>query len=66
MHTSDGMTILCAYGKSVGRGNVTDRYMNFQIKFAVSKLGYPGSNIPMDRIETHSNLAGEEFAIKIT
>ena len=29
VNTSDGMTLLCAYWDSVGRGNVTDRDMIF-------------------------------------
>ena len=58
VHTSDGTTLLCAYWDIVGRGAVTDRDMSFHMKFAAAKLGYPSSNIPLDRIDTHSNRAG--------
>ena len=35
------------------------------MKFAASKLGYPSRNIPLDRIDTHSNRAGEARAMKL-
>ena len=58
VHTSDRTTILCAYWYSVGRGDVTDKDMSFHIKFAAEKLRYFSRNIPLDRIDTHSNRAG--------
>ena len=65
VHTSDGTTILCAYWDSVGRGDVTDRDMICHIKFAAQKLSYPSRNIPLDRIDTHSNQAGRSCAMKM-
>ena len=35
------------------------------MKFAVAKLGYPSSNIPLDRIDTHSNRAGGACEMKL-
>ena len=61
----DGTTILCAYWDSVGRGNVTDSDMRFYMIFAAAKLGYPSRNNPLDRIDTHSNRAGGECAMKL-
>ena len=57
VHTSNETTLLCAYWDSFGRGDVTDRDMSFHMKCAAEKLGYPSSNIPLDRIDTHSNRA---------
>ena len=51
VHTSDGTTRLCEYWYSVSRGDVTDRYMTFHMKFAAEKLGYPDRNIPLDEEE---------------
>ena len=65
VHISYGTTHLCAYWDSVGRGYVTDRDMRFHINFAAEKLGYPNSNILMDRIDTHSNWAGGSCAMKL-
>ena len=65
VHTSDGTKILCAYWDSVDRGDVTERDMSFHMKFAEAKLGYPSRNIPLDRIETHSNRAGGACAMKL-
>ena len=47
--------LLCEYWDSVGRGNVTDRDMSFQMEFTAAKLGYTGRNILLDMIDTHSN-----------
>ena len=65
MYTSDEMTILCAYRDSVGRGDVTDRDMHFHMNFSASKFRYPIRNIPLDRIDTHSNRAGGACAMKL-
>ena len=65
VHTYDGPTLLCAYWDSVGRGDVTDRDMGFHMKFSASKLGYHSRNIPLDRIDTHSNRAGGACATKL-
>ena len=65
VHKSDGTTILCAYWDSVGRGDVIDRDMIFHMKFAAAKLGYYSKDIPLDRIDTHSNRAGGECATKL-
>ena len=65
VHTSDGTTILCAYWDSFGRGDVTDRDMSFNMKSAAEILGYPSRNIPLDRIDTHSNRAGGACAMKL-
>ena len=65
VHTSDGTTRLCAYWDSVGRGNVMDRDMSFHMKFVAAKLGYPSRNIPLDRIDTHSNRAGGACTMKL-
>ena len=64
-HTSDGATILCAYQDSVGRGDVTDRDMSFNMKFAAAKLGYPSRNILLDRIDTHLNRSDGACAMKL-
>ena len=56
---------MCAYWDSVGRGDVTDRDMIFHMKFAAAKLGYPSSNIPLDRIGADSNRAGRLCAMKL-
>ena len=66
VHTSNGTTLLCAYWESVGRCDVTDRDMSFHMKFAAEKLGCPSRNIPLDRIDTHSNRAGMACAMKLT
>ena len=58
VHTSDGTTIFCEYWDSVGRGDVIDRDISFHMKFAAEEFGYPSRNIPLDRIDTHSNQAG--------
>ena len=58
VHTSNGTTLLFAYCYSICRGNVTDRDMRFHMKFAAAKLAYPSRNIPLDRIDIHSNWAG--------
>ena len=65
LHTSDITTILCAYWDSVGRGDVTDRDMIFQVKLAAAELGYPSRNILLNRIDTHSNRAGRTCAMKL-
>ena len=65
VHTSYGTTLLCAYWDSVGRVDVTDRDMRFHMKFAAEKLGYPYRNIPIDRIDTHSNRSGGACAMKL-
>ena len=65
VHTFDGPTILCAYWNSVGRGYVTDRDEIFHMKFAAAKLGHPSRNIPLDRIDAHSNRAGGECTRKL-
>ena len=65
VHTSYGTAILCAYWDSVGRGDVMDRDIIFHMKFAAAKLGYLSRNIPLDRIDTHSNWAGGVCAIKL-
>ena len=66
LHTSDGTKRFCAYLDSVGRGDVTDRDIIFHMKFAAAKLGYPTRNIPLDRIDTHSNQAGGAYAMKLS
>ena len=65
LHTSDGMTILCEYWYSVGRSDVTDKGMNFQMKLAASKLGYTSRNISLDGVDTHLNQAGGACAMKL-
>ena len=65
VHTSNETTLLCAYWDSVGRVDVTNRYMRFHMKLAAENLGYPNRNIPLDRIDTHSNRAGGACAIKL-
>ena len=35
------------------------------MKFVAAKLGYPSRNIPLDRIDTHSNRAGGACAMKL-
>ena len=40
--------------------------MSFHKKFAEEKLGYPIKNIPLDRIDTHSNRAGGACAMKLS
>ena len=65
LHTSNGTTLLCAYWYSVGRGDVTDRDMSFHMKFAAEKIGYTSRNIPLDRIDTHSDRAGRACAMKL-
>ena len=47
------------------RGDDADRGMSFQMKFTAAKLGYPSRNIPLDRIDTHSNRASGECAMKL-
>ena len=39
--------------------------MSFHMKIAAAKLGYPSSNIPLDRIDTHSYRAGGACAMKM-
>ena len=56
---------MCAYLDNVGRDDVTDRNMSFHMKFAAAKLGYPSSNILLDRIDIHSNRAGGACAMKL-
>ena len=63
--TYNGTTLLCAYWDSVERGNVTDRDMRFHMKFAAAKLGYPSRNIPLDRIDIHSNRIDGACAMKL-
>ena len=63
--SSNGTTCLCAYWDIVGRGDVTDRDMSFHIKISAAKLGYPISNIPLDRIDTNLNRAGGACAMKL-
>ena len=65
VHTSDGTTLLCAYWDSVNRIDVTDRDMSFHMKFAAAKLGYPRRNIPLDKIDSHSNKTGRACAMKL-
>ena len=65
VHTSDGTTLLCEYWDSVGRGNATDWDMSFHMKFSAETLGYPSSNIPIDRIDTRSNRADGACAMKL-
>ena len=65
VHTSDGSTLLCEHWDSVGRGDVTDRDMRFHMKFSASKFRYPIRNIPLDRIDTHSNRAGGACEMKL-
>ena len=65
VHKSDGTTLLCAFSDSVGRSDVTDRDMSFHMKFAAAKLGYARKNTPLDRIDTHSNRAGQACATKL-
>ena len=62
---SDRTNVLCAYWDSVGRGDVTYRDLSFHIKFAAAKLGYPSSNIPLDRSDAHLNRAGRACAMKL-
>ena len=62
----DGTTRLCEYWDSVGRGDVTDRDMSFHMKFLASKLGYSSRNIPLDRIDTHSNWVGGACVMKLS
>ena len=63
---SDRTTLLCAYLDSVDRGDVTDRDMSSRMKFSAEKLGYLSRNIPLDRIDTHSNQAGRVCAMKLS
>ena len=65
VHSSNGTTLLCAYWEGVGRGNVTDRDMSFHTNFAAEQFGYPSRNIPLNRIDTHSNRAGRACAMKL-
>ena len=65
VHTSDGTTLLCSYWYSVGRGDVTDRDMSFHMNFAAAKLVCPSRNIPLDRIDTHSNRSGGACAMRL-
>ena len=65
VHTSNGTIIMCAYQESVRRGDVTYREMDFYMKFAAEKLGYPIRNILLDRIDTHSNRSGGACAMKL-
>ena len=65
VHTSDGTTLLCVYWDSVGRGNVTDRDMSFHMTFSGENLGYPSRDIPLDRIDPHSNRAVRACAMKL-
>ena len=65
VHTSDRTKLLCTYWESVGRGNVTARYMSFHMKVAGAKFGYPSRNILLDRIDTHSNRSGGACAMKL-
>ena len=39
--------------------------MIFHMKFSAAKLGYPSRNIPLDRIDTHSNQAGGACEMKL-
>ena len=39
--------------------------MSLHMKFVAAKLVYPSRNIPLDRIDTHSNRAGGACAIKL-
>ena len=66
VHTPNGTKLLCAYWDSVVRGDVTDRDMIFHMKLAAEKLGYPSRNIPLDRIDTHSNRAVGACATKLS
>ena len=65
VHTSGGTTLLFEYWYSVFRGDVTDRDIIFHMKFAAAKSGYPRSNIPLDRIDAHSNQVGRACAMKL-
>ena len=65
VHTSNGTTLFCEYWYSVIRGGVIDRDISSHMKFAASKLGSPSRNIPLDRIDTHSNRAGGACAMKM-
>ena len=65
VHTSDGTKCLCEYWDSVGRGNVTYKDMSFHMKSAAAKLVYPSRNIPLDRIDTHSNRSGGACSMKL-
>ena len=47
------------------RGDVADRDMSFQMKSTAAKLGYPSRNIPLDRIDTHSNRVSRGCAMKL-
>ena len=65
VQTSYGTKLLCAYWDSVCRGDVIDRDMSFHMKISVAKLGYLRSNIPLDRIGTHSNRASGSCAMEL-
>ena len=65
LHKYNGTNLLCAYWDSVGSGDVTDRDMSFHMKFSAAKLGCPSRNIPLDRIDAHSNRAGGECTRKL-
>ena len=56
---------MCEYWGSVGRVDVTDRDMRFNMEFTSAKLGYPKRNILLDRIDTHSNQEGGAYAMKL-
>ena len=56
---------MCEYWESVGRGDFTDRDTSFNMKLVAVKLGYPSSNIPLERIDTHLNRAGRAGAMKL-
>ena len=64
-HTKRGDTMLCAFWDEIGRGDVTDKDMSLHMKFAAASLGYPARNIPLARIDTHSNRAGGACAMKL-
>ena len=65
VHTYNGTTLLCEYWDSVGRGDFTYRDMSFHMKFAAAKLGYPSRNIPIYRVNTHSNRADGACIMKL-
>ena len=64
-HTKSRSTLLCAFWDDLGRADVTNDMVSFEVKMAAKALDYPGRGMPLARMDTHSLRSGGACALKL-
>lgn len=64
-HTRNGNAFICSFWDELGRGDVTDSMISYEVKFAAKALDYPSRGLPLVRMDTHSLRSGGACALKL-